>query len=234
MWSQACSRAAAGGMQDASLEERRASLPAEVHEYKELYFQLMRRVARFTEELASITPTSAEEELQLRFFSGHMIFAHASCIFSACRPSPKLMCEPLADCTHCLYCRADAEEFQSLCELLYRGHQAWHLAHIVIKHLVPLPPSTYADLPFDLVHWIQEHDPLDLYVDIKRQTRITPFRECAKSHAYHFFHLCPTTCLQVCQKFQTSFMSDPICVCVCVCVCVGVQCQTEHQTRIGG
>lgn len=54
-------------MQDTSLEERRASLPAEVHEYKELYFQLMRRVARFTEELSNITPTSAEEEAQLRF-----------------------------------------------------------------------------------------------------------------------------------------------------------------------
>jgi hypothetical protein len=83
----------------------------------------------------------------------------------------------------CCLCRADAEEFQSLCELLYRGHQAWHLAHIVIKHLVPLPPSTHADLPFDLVHWIQEHDPLDLYVDIKRQTRITPFCKCIKQVA---------------------------------------------------
>ena len=66
MWSQACSQAAAAGMQDGDSDHRLASLPAEVHQYKELYFQLMRRVARFTEELASITPTSEQEEMQLR------------------------------------------------------------------------------------------------------------------------------------------------------------------------
>ena len=43
-------------------QERRASLPAEVHEYKELYFQLMRRVARFSEEVVHVllcTPCSS-------------------------------------------------------------------------------------------------------------------------------------------------------------------------------
>jgi hypothetical protein len=138
VWSQATSRAAAGGMHDSSLEERRVLLPAEVHDYKELYFQLMRRVARFTNELSSSSSSSSsppsEEEL-----------------------------------------RTDISDFQSLCELLYRGHQAWHLAHIVIKHLVPQPRGRSSDLPFDLVHWVQEHDPLDLYTDVKLQTRCTPF-----------------------------------------------------------
>lgn len=126
-------------MHDSSLEERRALLPAEVNDYKELYFQLMRRVARFTDELTS----SAS---------------------SASPPSEEDL-------------RNDISDFPSLCELLYRGHQAWHLAHIVIKHLVPQPRGRTSDLPFDLVHWVQEHDPLDLYRDVRRQTRCTPFEQ---------------------------------------------------------
>jgi hypothetical protein len=127
VWSQACARALATGMDDATLEERRAALPQEIWEYKEHYSNLMRRVSGFGNRM----PDSLGQDEQA--------------------------------------------EFGSLLNMLYRGHQAWHLAHVVIKHLSPLPPQTHADLPFDLVHWTQEHEPLDLWEDIKRTQRLQPF-----------------------------------------------------------
>ena len=57
----------------------------------------------------------------------------------------------------------DAALAKDMLSRLYRGHQAWHLAHIIIKHLSPRPANMNADLPFDLVHWMQEHNPSDLF-----------------------------------------------------------------------
>lgn len=127
VWSQACATALEKGMDDATLEERRAALPQEIFEYKEFYSNLMRRVSNFGNRIPA---SMGKDELA---------------------------------------------EFGSLLTLLYRGHQAWHLAHVIVKHLAPLPPNSHADLPFDLVHWTQEHEPLDLYEDIKRTQRLQPF-----------------------------------------------------------
>lgn len=64
----------------------------------------------------------------------------------------------------------ERENWRQLGRLLYRGHQAWHLAHIIITHLSrPNPAHQQAhrdlpfDLPFDLVHWLQEHTPADVF-----------------------------------------------------------------------
>ena len=61
----------------------------------------------------------------------------------------------------------EQEEVRQLGRLLYRGHQAWHLAHIIISHMSRPASSTrdaqHYDLPFDLVHWLQEHTPADVF-----------------------------------------------------------------------
>ena len=63
----------------------------------------------------------------------------------------------------------ERENWRQLGRQLYRGHQAWHLAHVIISHLsrpVPTHPSApHYDLPFDLVHWLQEHTPADVFND---------------------------------------------------------------------
>jgi hypothetical protein len=63
--------------------------------------------------------------------------------------------------------RDERENWRQLGRQLYRGHQAWHLAHIIISHMsrpVPTHPSAlHYDLPFDLVHWLQEHTPADVF-----------------------------------------------------------------------
>uniref|UniRef100_A0A7S0HBQ5 Nuclear pore complex protein Nup85 n=1 Tax=Hanusia phi TaxID=3032 RepID=A0A7S0HBQ5_9CRYP len=74
---------------------------------------------------------------------------------------------------------------------LYRGHQAWHLAHIIIKHLSPRPASLNADLPFDLVHWMQEHNPSDLFQGGSTQPFLTDGATCRANDEwwrtlYHF------------------------------------------------
>eukprot|EP00802_Teleaulax_amphioxeia_P007325 Tamp_07331.p1 GENE.Tamp_07331~~Tamp_07331.p1 ORF type:complete len:744 (-),score=213.43 Tamp_07331:291-2393(-) len=61
----------------------------------------------------------------------------------------------------------EQREVRQLGRLLYRGHQAWHLAHIIISHMSRPARSTrdaqHYDLPFDLVHWLQEHTPADVF-----------------------------------------------------------------------
>ena len=61
----------------------------------------------------------------------------------------------------------EKQEVSKLGRLLYRGHQAWHLAHIIISHMSRPASSTrdaqHYDLPFDLVHWLQEHTPADMF-----------------------------------------------------------------------
>ena len=48
----------------------------------------------------------------------------------------------------------ERENWRQLGKLLYRGHQAWHLAHIIITHLSrpnPAHQQAHRDLPFDRV-----------------------------------------------------------------------------------